>query len=111
MSTVAGQYVARFADASHALPEGMHMNADYPLMLPRIGTLTASEVTLLGRDGPVQARIQRHTGREFCTVAQSSSFENLFHRPPQPFRFYPFKDDRTPAINGGAQVDAFTGRD
>lgn len=97
MSTVSGKYVATFAEASHALPEGMHMNADYPLMLPPISRLTDKDVTLRGRDGEVTAKIVRRNGKEYCKIAQSSSFEALFSRRPQTFTFHPFKDERTPA--------------
>jgi hypothetical protein len=100
MMAVSGSYVKTFAQASHALPEGMHMNADYPLMLPRIASLEDGKVTLSGRDGPVTAEVKRSKGREFCVISQGSSFETLFSRPAQPFRFYPFKDERTPAIGG-----------
>lgn len=97
MSAVSGKYVSTFTAASHALPQGMHMNADYPLMLPRITNLTAKQVTLAGREGPVTAKIQRDSRGEFCVIAQSSTFEAMFGRKPHRFRFNPFKDDQTEA--------------
>lgn len=103
MSGVNGQYVKTFAEASHALPDGMHMNADYPFMLPPIVELKGGQVTLKGRNETATCKIQRHRdGREFCTLAQVSSFERMFGRKPLAFRFYPFKDRDTAAAGGGA---------
>ena len=99
MASVGGRYVKTFAEASHALPDGMPMNADYPFMLPRISKLEGSEIVLKGRNGDASFKIERDTsGREFCVIAQSSSFEKLFGRPPQKFKTYPFKDENTPAV-------------
>jgi hypothetical protein len=98
--SVCGKYVKTFAEASHALPDGMHMNADYPFMLPRIVKLEGGEVVLKGRDGDGRFKIVRGgDGREYCIIAQSSSFEKMFGRPPQKFKTYPFKDERTPAVS------------
>lgn len=96
---LSGVYVDRFSEASHALPGGMHMNSDYPLMLPAITALSSSHVTLKGSDGRgYTAPIRRQHGKEFCFIAQASSFERLFGRPPQRFKFHPFKDENTPAF-------------
>jgi hypothetical protein len=81
----------------------MHMNADYPLMLPRITERTATTITLAGRDGPVTLTIRRRRdGREFARYAQKSAFEIAFRRPATSFDFEPFKDERTepPAASG-----------
>ena len=88
-----GKYVDTFAEATHALPDGMHMNADYPFMLPPIVSKDGKTVTIKGRDGKTAtAKIMRVVGgsREFFVLAQSSTFERLFHRKPTPFTFYPF---------------------
>lgn len=94
---VSGQYVQKFAEASHALPEGMHMNADYPFMLPKIVKIEGDQVTLEGRG---QARITRKIerapdGREYCDVEQRSAFEVMTKRKATKFRCWPFKDDYT----------------
>ncbi len=90
MATLIGNYVKTFAEATHALPDGMPMNADYPLMLPEIVKLTKREVTLRGRHDAT-APIRRRGDQEYCSIAQMSSFEILCCRRPQRFRFYPFK--------------------
>ena len=101
---ISGRYVDRFSSASHALPEGMHMNADYPFMLPRIVRVNAKMITIQGRDGIGEAEIQVNLkGREWFALEQSSSFEQIYSRPPQKFRFYPFKDENTPAVGDSAE--------
>ncbi|WP_165228421.1 hypothetical protein [Aquisphaera insulae] len=76
------------------------MNADYPFMLPRIVKLEGNEVVLEGRDGEGRFKITRgKDGREYCVIAQSSSFEKMFRRPPTKFKAYPFKDEHTPALS------------
>lgn len=96
---LAGNYVKTFAEASHALPDGMHMNADYPFMLPSIVKLVGRDVILRGRDGEGRFRITRgKDGREYCVIRQSSTFEAIYGRRPTAFRAYPFKDAGTPAI-------------
>lgn len=96
MTSLIGKYVKTFAEASHALPDGMHMNADYPFMLPRIAKLEAKEVVLESRDGDGRFKIVRGgDGREYCVIVQSSSFEKMFGRPPTKFKAYPFKDEHT----------------
>jgi hypothetical protein len=101
MMSVCGRYVGTFAEASHALPQGMHMNADYPFMLPKISSVTATHVTLAGdRHGILAtAKIKRDKGREWCELNQSSGFERIYGRSAQRFRFDPFKDEHTPAIS------------
>lgn len=98
---VSGTYVNTFAEASHALPDGMHMNSDYPLMLPRIAALKGKTVTLRGRDGDVEAKVQKdkRSGREYCSIAQVSTYERIFRGgQPTRWKFFPFKDQTTPAI-------------
>src|SRR4051794_23670764 len=102
MTTLVGKYAKTFAEASHALPDDMHMNADYPFKLPRILKLEGKEVVLEGRDGEGRFKITRgEDGREYCFIAQSSSFEKMFGRPPTKFKAYPFKDEHTPAVSEG----------
>jgi len=97
MSTISGRYVKTFAEASHALPQGMHMNADYPFMLPRVVRLEGSTVVLKDRlEGSFA--IRRCGDQEHCIISQSSSFEELFSRKPTKFKALPFKDDASPAI-------------
>ena len=96
---VCGKYVRQFAEASHALPDDMPMNADYPFMLPAILKLAGRDVILRGRRPDGRFRIMRlPDGREYCVITQSSSFEKMFGRPPAKFKAYPFKDEDTPAI-------------
>lgn len=98
--TVIGKYVAHFAEASHALPDGMHMNADYPFMLPHIVELDAKTITIEGRSGVRETcRIRRtQHGHEYAHVAQRSSFETMMGRQPTRFTLRPFKDYQTPAV-------------
>lgn len=52
--TVCGRYVKTFAEASHALPQGMHMNADYPFMIPAITKIEGDQVTISGSLGATE---------------------------------------------------------
>lgn len=109
--TVSGHYVKTFAEASHALPSGMHMNADYPFMIPPIVSISEGInriVTIRGeRDLTVSFVIRRRRGLgEYGYIEQSSSFEQIFNRKPTRFRMLPFKDDRTPAIGTPLPVPA-----
>lgn len=92
-----GHYLDTFENATHALPEGMSMNADYPFMIPRIIERNAKQITLESeRDGTrVTAKIKRDKGREFIVVAQSSTYERLFRRRPTRFKFWPFEGKDT----------------
>jgi hypothetical protein len=94
--TVSGKYVGTFVDATHALPDGMHMSADYPFMLPKIVDRTAGTITIQGRRGVKETLSIRHDarGREFCELAQSSTFERLYNRPPTTFKLLPFKEEK-----------------
>jgi hypothetical protein len=97
---VSGKYVKSFCEASHVLPENMHMNADYPLMLPKIEKLENGIVTLSGDDQKeYSAKIIKRNGQEYCRIAQSSLFERIFHRKPTMFMFYPFKDEKIKSIS------------
>ncbi len=90
---ISGNYVPEFKGASHALPDGMHMNADYPFMLPRISRVTPSTVTIVGRNGVTETcKIHRRGGIESFTLKQSGTYERLFHRGPTEFIFRAFKD-------------------
>ncbi len=93
--TVSGRYVPCFQDATHALPEGMSMNADYPFMLPKIVERGDDTITIAGRGGALAtAQIQKTPrGTEYVEIAQSSSFERLYGRRPTRFKLFPFKDD------------------
>lgn len=96
---ISGRYVKTFAEASHALPEGMHMNADYPFMLPRIKSLDGRKMVILGYGGTeASVEIKRKRVGERAYIEQSSTFERIYRRPPQRFELHPFKDDKTPAI-------------
>jgi hypothetical protein len=89
---ISGQYVKTFAEATHALPDGMHMNADYPFMLPKIVERTETTITIEGRGGARETlAIKRREGTEFAHLAQSSAFERIYGRPPTRFRMNPFK--------------------
>lgn len=93
---LSGRYADTFEHATHALPEGMHMNADYPFMLPSIKEKTKKTITLVGSGGEeVTIPIRRRKGKEFCFIEQSSSFERLFGRKPTKFRCHPFIDENS----------------
>lgn len=88
------------------MPEGMHMNADYPFMLPRIQKLEGRDVILNGRDGDGRFRvITRSDGVQYCVIAQESTFEKIYRRKPTKFKAYPFKDNDTPAIGESRHPD------
>ena len=93
--TISGTYVRTFDEATHALPDGMHMNADYPFMLPKIVGREAGSITIEGRGGAKETLpIHRDTkGGEFCELAQSSAFERLYRRSPKMFKLLPFKGE------------------
>lgn len=89
-----GKYVDTFDEATHALPDGMHMNADYPFKLPAIVARDADSVTLQGRNGEtVTVPIQEYRGKPCCYVEQSSTYEMIFRQPPHRFRCWPFRED------------------
>lgn len=96
---VAGQYVRRFCDgATHALPQGMSMNANYPFMLPRVelvvrGKKTRAVLVSGDRRSPALDIKVGDDGQEYCTFAQSSHYETIFHKKPTRFRFFPFRAD------------------
>lgn len=105
---VIGKYVKTFKEASHALPDGMSMNADYPFMIPAIRKIDGRDVVLCGRFGDGQFRIvtRRRDGQQYCVIAQSSTYEKIYRKPPAKFRAYPFKDEHTPAIGDVANQTA-----
>lgn len=101
MTTLCGKWVNTFREASHALPNGMHMNSDYPFMLPKIKSLDGRQLTILSSRGdPQEATVTIVTrgGREFAYIEQSSTFERVYRRKPTRFKLLPFKDETTPAI-------------
>jgi hypothetical protein len=99
MTTLCGKWVKTFSAASHALPEGMHMNSDYPFMLPAIKSLEGRKLTIVGRGGQeATVDVITRDGREYAYVEQSSTFERIYRRKPTRFRLLPFKDGETPAI-------------
>ena len=90
--TLVGQYVRTFVEATHALPEGMHMSADYPFMLPKIQHADGETITILGRYGRTATlTIERDRDGDFATLAQSSTFEKIARRKPTKFRLKPFR--------------------
>lgn len=112
---VSGQYVAKFSDASHAMPDGMSMNAKYPFMLPRIVRIEGDRVFIAAdrhfegvTEGSFVIRRHRVHG-EWGEMKQSGVFEQMFNRPPRAFRFYPFKDENTPAVVQGTVVEGEKG--
>lgn len=97
--TLSGTYVKTFAEASHALPQGMHMNADYPLMLAPIISVTHGDVTLRDSRGVDHvARIYCGGTGQFCEISQSSSFETMMGKRPHSFKFFPFLDEKSKPI-------------
>ena len=93
MSTLIGKYVPTFAEATHALPQGMHMNADYPFMLPAIIGKDSTMITIVGRNHEMRTvRILRRKGGEYAWLEQSSTFEKLYGRKPAKFKLLPFLD-------------------
>lgn len=97
---VMGKYVDRFALASHALPAGMHMDSDYPFMIPRIESFDGTTITIVSdRDGSkASAPVRFKDGKQYFTLKQSSTYERLFGRKPASFTFHPFKDEQSVAI-------------
>ena len=93
---ICGKYVKTFAEATHALPGGMHMNADYPFMLPSIKSIDGQHMTIVG-SGKQEAvvKIVKKGEREVAHIKQSSTFERIYKRPPHRFELHPFKDDKT----------------
>lgn len=97
---VSGNYVKTFAEASHALPNDMHMNADYPFMLPKIESISEGTVTIIGRGGVRgTGKIEVRKGREFFRLGQKSSYESMYSLPETVFEFLPFKDRSCDAIS------------
>lgn len=95
-----GRFVDSFAEASHALPLDMHMNADYPFMIPETVNRDSDKITIAGRGGRTitfTAKKKRN-GMEFGVIEQASSFETIFKRRPKKFIVCPFKDQDTPAF-------------
>ena len=93
--TVRGTYVRSFDDATFALPDGMHRNADYPFRLPRIVGRVPGSIIIEGRGGERETLVIRRDarGQEFCELAQSSTFERLYKQPPTKFKLMPFKGE------------------
>ena len=87
-----GNYVKTFAEATHALPDGMHMNADYPLKIARVVAFDNGYVTLEDRER-FTAKIIKGKRAEYCILSQSSSYEKTTSSKPTRFRFYPFKQE------------------
>ena len=55
----------------------------------------AGDVVTLGEGTTVSTKVfRRRDGQEYCIVAQSSSYD----KKPTSWRFFPFKDQHTPAI-------------
>lgn len=101
---ISGNYVRKFADASHALPDGMPTGSDYPFILPKIVAVDGKCVVIRSDDGwAVQsAKIRKSKGHgQYCVISQSSTFEKLYRRPPRSFTFWPFKGERTHAVGEG----------
>lgn len=98
--TVVGKFVKRFSEASHALPIGMRMNADYPFMTPEIIAYDGKTVTVKGSPGHTASFVARRRAGAgmYGVLKQTSSFERIFNRQPKRFEMRPFKDDRTPSI-------------
>lgn len=91
---LSGKYVRTFAEATHALPEGMHMDASYPFKLPAIEKIEGAMMTIREGAATETVRIVRGRNRESAYIRQSSSFETLFDRKPKRFRLLPFRDER-----------------
>lgn len=92
---ITGRYVPTFELATHALPQGLHLSADYPFKLPAIKSRTKTTVTLTNGSDEITVRIIKANGREWCNIDQKSAFENAFHRKPTRFKCLPFKDEKT----------------
>lgn len=96
MSAVIGKYVRTFAEATHALPQGMHMNADYPFKLPRIVGRDASAITIAEGGKMETLTVKRGRDGDYCWLEQSSSFERWMGHKPTKFRLMPFKATEQP---------------
>lgn len=108
---ISGRYVKTFAEASHALPDGMHMNADYPFMLPKIEKIEGMMVTITNGRETAQFRINRGPRGEFGYLDQVSTFERFmsFGKATR-FRMDPFKDENTPAVGNASIPDQSDGK-
>ena len=116
---ICGKYVKTFAEASHALSNGMHMNADYPFMLPPIKSLDGKTMTISGSGGQeATVTIVEKRGAEVAYIEQSSMFEKLFNPclsgcvprippvvPMQSIRFTPTTSKAIVTGMGGGRPD------
>lgn len=92
---VCGKYVKTFKEATHALPDGMHMNADYPFKLPSIIAIEGNNVRIKGSGQEKTFTIIKRSGQEYGYIEQSSSYERMFGGKPTRFKMCPFKDENT----------------
>jgi hypothetical protein len=99
--SVSGQYVRTFAEASHALPIGMHMDSRYPFMLPRIIALHGGALTVRDGENEATAHVCTTGNGERASLWQPS--EGL--QDGRWFLLAPFKDEHTPAIGDGDAKD------
>lgn len=106
---VTGKYVLKFSEATHALPEGMSMNADYPFMLPRVIRLTKTTVTIQSDNGSETRTvpIEKYRGQQVCYLEQVSSFERMTKSKPHRFRCFPFKDQSSELLEPAARGELF----
>jgi len=100
---ISGQYVKTFAEASHALPDGLSLDSDYPLKLPKIEKIEDGKVFLRSDiyyddEHEYSGKIVKGKNGEYFKIAQSSSFERLMRKKPTVFTFLPFKDKNTEAV-------------
>lgn len=96
MSAVIGKYVRTFVEATHALPQGMHMNADYPFKLPRIVGRDSYALTIAEGGKMETLTIKRGRDGEYCWLEQSSTFERWMKQKPTKFRLLPFREEQKP---------------
>lgn len=76
----------------------MHMDADYPFMLPAIKNINGKKLTIVGRGGQeATVKIVVRNGQQYAYIEQSGSLERMFRQKPARFKLMPFKDDQTPA--------------
>lgn len=101
-SGVSGKYVRTFKEATHALPNLMPLNADYPFMISKIAARTDTSITIVGTKGQTSTLTisTKHTGVEYVSLRQKSTFEKVFGKKNKGtlFEFFPFKDDDTEVL-------------
>lgn len=95
MASIVGHYVKSIEEATHMLPQMMHMGSDYPFKLPKIEAVNGRVVTLVDGVNRVECKVTRRDGWDVCYIHQSSTYEKLYGCKPRRFKCLAFCDGRT----------------